>query len=339
MDTTITPDIPDFTRRWINLADPRLGAVVVSASDEFFAPKERLIAAETPVFIPGKYDDHGKWMDGWETRRKRSSGHDHCVVKLGLVGVLKGIDIDTHHFTGNFPPAAMLEAALCDGMPDAATRWVRLTAPISLLGNRQHFVAIDNPHSWSHVRLNIYPDGGVARLRVYGQVSCDWAPRPTTQIYDLIALENGGRLVACNDAHFGSPNNLLVPGHALNMGDGWETRRRREPGNDWAIIALGHPGVISKIEVDTAYFKGNYPDRCAIQAAWVAGGTEQSIISQSLFWPTLLAEQTLGMDAMHVYTEAVHALGPITHIRFNIFPDGGLSRLRLWGQLSMEPPA
>jgi allantoicase len=174
---------------------------------------------------------------------------------------------------------------------------------------------------------------------LYGQVSCDWAPRPTTHIYDLIALENGGRLVACNDAHFGSPNNLLAPGHALNMGDGWETRRRREPGNDWAIIALGHPGVISKIEVDTAYFKGNYPDRCAIQAAWVAGGTEQSIISQSLFWPTLLAEQTLGMDAMHVYTEAVHALGPITHIRFNIFPDGGVSRLRLWGQMSMEPPA
>jgi allantoicase len=337
MDNTPIPDAPDFSRRWINLADPRLGAAVLSASDEFFAPRERLLQAGSPVFIPGKYDDHGKWMDGWETRRKRHSGHDHCVVKLGLPGVIKGIDIDTRHFTGNFPPAAQLEGALCDGVPDAATRWVALTAPISLQGNRQHFVAIDNPHSWSHVRLNIYPDGGVARLRVYGQVSCDWTARSPDHTYDLIALENGGRMLACNDAHFGSPNNLLMPGCGLNMGDGWETRRRREPGNDWAIIALGHAGVITRIEVDTAFFKGNYPDRCSIQAAWVVGGTEQSIITQSLFWPTLLAEQPLSMDAVHSYAEAVQALGPVTHIRFNIFPDGGVSRLRLHGQMAALP--
>lgn len=326
----------DFATRWVNLSDPRLGAQVLSASDEFFAPKERLLNPEPPISIPGKYDDHGKWMDGWETRRKREAGHDHCVVKLGLRGVIKGLDIDTSYFTGNYPPAATLEATICDKDPDESTRWIRLMEPISLRGNAHHYLEIDDPRIWSHVRLNIYPDGGVARLRIFGQVACDWASRAKDQLYDLIALENGGLAITCNDAHFGKPINLLTPGRGINMGDGWETRRRREPGNDWAIIALGHSGIIRKIEVDTAHYKGNYPDKCSVQGAYVQDGTKQSLITQSMFWPTLLPEQSLTMDKIHVYTDQVHALGAITHIRFNIIPDGGVSRLRLWGKLNED---
>lgn len=335
MDPQPSPQTPpDFTTRWINLADARIGACVLSATDEFFAPGNRMLNPDPAVFIPGKYDNNGKWMDGWETRRKRVPGNDHCIIKLGLPGFIKGIDIDTSHFTGNYPPAASIEAANCDTEPDASTRWVRLTAPVSLRGNSHHFLEISDPHIWSHLRLNIYPDGGIARLRIYGQVACDWALRPQNQLYDLIAMENGGLAIACNDAHYGKPANLLAPGRGKDMGDGWETRRRREPGNDWAIIALGHPGIVRRIEVDTAHFKGNYPDKCAIQAAYIQGGTKQSIVAQSMFWPILLPEQSLNMDTIHSYTDEIMPLNAITHIRLNIIPDGGLSRLRLWGNVN-----
>jgi allantoicase len=169
---------------------------------------------------------------------------------------------------------------------------------------------------------------------VYGQPQVDWADASRTDLFDLAAMENGAYLVAANNQHFGAASTLLMPGRGVNMGDGWETRRRREPGNDWAIVALAQPGVIKKIEVDTAHFKGNYPDRCSIQAAYVTGGTDSSLVTQAMFWPVLLGEQKLQMDKQHFYESEIAALGPITHIRFNIIPDGGVSRLRLWGTLA-----
>ncbi len=184
----------------------------------------------------------------------------------------------------------------------------------------------------------MYPDGGIARLRVYGRpVGTLAAKAASGELVDLVAMENGGRAVSWNDASFGSSAAaLLLPGRGLNMGDGWETRRRREPGNDWCVLELGAPGTVEKIEVDTAYFKGNYPDRCSIQAAYVSGGTDRSITTQSMFWQTLLPEQKLEMHAIHTFTEQLAKLGPITHVRFNIFPDGGVSRLRLWGKLEAK---
>ncbi|WP_150615207.1 allantoicase, partial [Pandoraea terrigena] len=197
-----------------------------------------------------------------------------------------------------------------------------------------HYHAISSERAVTHVRVNLYPDGGLARLRLYGLPQSDWARRSGDALIDLIAMENGGYVVAVNNQHFGMASNLLMPGRGVNMGDGWETRRRREPGNDWAIIALAQPGEITKIDVDTAHFKGNFPDRCSVQAAYVTGGTEQSLITQSMFWPVLLPEQKLAMDKPFFFEEQVQKLGAITHIRFNIIPDGGVSRLRLWGRLS-----
>ncbi|MCA8374986.1 allantoicase [Burkholderia multivorans] len=330
----LDPDAPDFTRRYVNLADPRLGAQALEASDDFFAPKERMLNPEPAVFIPGKYDDHGKWMDGWETRRKRTTGYDWCIVKLARPGVIKGVDIDTSHFTGNFPPAASIEAAyVADGAPTHATEWVEIVASTALQGNSHHYVETTDVRAFTHLRVNIYPDGGIARLRVYGQPQLDWAGASATEQFDLAAMENGGYVVAANNQHFGAASNMLLPGRGVNMGDGWETRRRREPGNDWAIIALAQPGVIRRIEVDTAFFKGNYPDRCSIQAAYVSGGTGSSLITQSMFWPVLLGEQKLQMDKQHYFEQEIASLGPITHVRLNIIPDGGVSRLRLWGTL------
>ncbi|CAB3798109.1 allantoicase [Pararobbsia alpina] len=332
---TLDPNAPEFVHRYVNLADPRLGAQALATSDEFFAPMARMLNPEPAVFIVGKYDDHGKWMDGWESRRKRAAGHDWCVIKLARAGVIKGIDIDTSHFTGNYPPAASIEACrLEQGSPDAQTEWTEIVASRSLQGNSHHYVDVAASEAYTHLRINIYPDGGIARLRVYGQPLVDWAGADRTALIDLAAMEHGAYVVGTNNQHFGLASTLLMPGRGVNMGDGWETRRRREPGNDWCIVALAHPGTLRKVEVDTAHFKGNFPDRCSLQAAFMTGGTDSSLITQSMFWQTLLPEQPLQMDHVHTYEKELAALGPVSHVRFNIFPDGGVSRLRLFGTIS-----
>ena len=316
---------------FVNLADERIGAKALSCSDEFFAPASRMLSHATPVFHPGRFDDHGQYMEGWESRRKRVAGYDWCVVQLGLAGKIVGVDIDTSHFTGNYPVAASIDACRVakDEEPD---NWIEILPAVSLGPSAHHFHAIQSHDQWSHVRLNIYPDGGVARLRIYGIVQ-PCADNFNNEI-DLLALENGGRAIAASDEHYGNPWSLLRPGRGVNMGDGWETRRRRAPGNEWCILALGKRARISSIVVDTAHFKGNYPDRCLIQAADVKIEIKKSIITNSMFWSTLLPEQKLEMDRIHTFEkEQLNDLGPITHIRVNIIPDGGLSRVRLFGRV------
>ena len=330
----LTAEDADFVTGCVDLAQPRLGAEVTFATDDFFADKSRLIDPAAPVFIDGKYDDNGKWMDGWESRRKRGEGYDHCILRLGLPGVIEGVNIDTSHFTGNYPPAAAIEACYVEGEPDANTSWSVLVPSVSLGPDAHHLVRVTSDQTWSHLRLNIYPDGGVARLRVYGRINCNWDARKSDEIVDLASLMNGARAVCANNQHFGVPSNLLAPGRGVNMGDGWETRRRREPGNDWAIIELGHAGVISSAEVDTAHFKGNFPDSCSLQAAFVEGGTDQSLITQSMFWKTLMPPQKLSMDAIHNFSNEIEDIGPVSHVRLNIIPDGGVSRLRLFAKIS-----
>ena len=329
----MSDNTPDFVHQWIDLAQPRLGAEIVSCSDDFFAECSRMLSPDAPVFIDGKFDGNGKWMDGWETRRRRNGGYDNAIVKLGLAGEIKGIDIDTTHFTGNFPPAGSLEACYSDGNLDNAN-WVELIPSTSLKGNSHHYFTIENNECFNHIRLNLYPDGGVARLRIYGRVVSDVGILDKAALHNLAGVELGARAIAWNDAHFGAVENLLNPGKGINMGDGWETRRRREPGNDWCIIELGHVGTVQEIMMDTAFFKGNYPDRCSIQAARVKHGTAESIITQSQFWQELLPQQKFEMDAEHNFADEVLDIGPISHIRINMFPDGGLSRVRIFGNLN-----
>jgi allantoicase len=327
-------------RHLIDLAQPRLGAEVVYATDDFFADKARLIEPREPVFIPGKYDDNGKWMDGWESRRKRGPGYDFCVVRLGRSGTIEGFEIDTRNFTGNYPPAASIEAChSSEDIPGDECLWAMLVEATGLAGDDRLFVAADPQfaeRTFTHVRLNIFPDGGVARLRVYGTVAVDWAKRDG-ELVDLLAMENGGKGLIANDEHFGRVENLTAPGRGVDMGDGWETRRRREPGNDWAVVELGAAGVIEEIVVDTAHFKGNYPDRCWLQASLAAEGPPEAIANQSMFWPTLLGEQRLQADTVHTFSEGVAQLGPVKYVRLNIVPDGGVSRLRLMGRVSAKP--
>jgi allantoicase len=312
---------------WVQLEQPRLGTRVTYATDDFFAAKERVIDFPAPVFIDDKYDDHGKWMDGWESRRKRTEGHDYCVIRLGVPGVIRGFDIDTSHFTGNYPPQASIEVCVSD-VDTPEDGWEELLAKTDLSGDSHHYLDIDDERVWTHVRLHIYPDGGIARLRIFGEVIADFTG--VDGFVDLAAIENGGRALACSDEHFGSMHNLNVPGRGINMGDGWETARRRGPGNDWVILALAQPGVIERVEVDTAHFKGNYPDRVSLDAALFE--SDELATSDSPQWQTLLGETKLKMDQQH-YFEALQALGDVSHVRLSIYPDGGVSRLRLFGRV------
>ena len=321
--------------QWVRLEQPRLGTRIVFATDDFFADKTRLIDPAEPVFVADKYDDNGKWMDGWESRRKREPGHDYCVVKLGIPGVVRGIDIDTSHFTGNFPPHASIDSCVSqEENPGDEANWQELLGKIGLEGDSHHFLTVDNDTAYTHLRLNIFPDGGVARLRVYGEVRPNRNELDDGEIIDLLALENGGRALLCNDEHFGSMHNLNVSGRGVNMGDGWETARRRKPGNDWVILALGFPGIIEKVEIDTAHFKGNYPDRAAIQAALLTDADLDDLELASENWSTLLPESKLDMDHQHYFTDKLVKTGVVSHVRLSIFPDGGVSRLRLFGRVA-----
>ncbi len=325
----------DLRRHHINLAQPRLGAEVVHATDDFFADKARLIDPAEPVFIPGKYDANGKWMDGWESRRKRVPGHDWCVVRLGVPGLVAGFEIDTRHFTGNYPPGAEIEVCRSVGaMPNDEAGWTKVTPRLSLNGDDRIYVPVEHGEPVTHVRLNIFPDGGVARLRVWGRVARDWSKVDPDERLDLLAMENGGRGIIANDEHFGAIENLTAPGRGVNMGDGWETRRRREPGHDWAVLELGAAGRIEEVVVDTAHFKGNYPDRCFLQAAPEASGTPEEIAAAAAGWPVLLPEAKLSADSIHSFKDELAEIGPVRFVRLNILPDGGVSRLRLIGRLA-----
>ncbi|WP_151709627.1 allantoicase [Acinetobacter brisouii] len=334
MATLLAPafELPTQLTHLTNLADARIGATIIDCSDEFFAEAKRMLNADAPIFVEDKFDDHGKWMDGWETRRKRHAGYDWCIVKLGVAGKISGLDIDTTFFTGNYPASAALEACYApDGQLDQV-EWHSLL-PNSVLGSSQHHIfEIASDQVFTHIRLNIFPDGGVARLRVYGEVQIQL--KDSEQTLDLLALENGGRVIAFSDAHYGHPRNLINPGRGINMGDGWETKRRRAPGFDWCVLALGQAGTIEKIEIDTAHFKGNFPAQVSIQAVYVEDATDPQLIPQSMFWPFLLEAQDMQMDHVHNYINEVLAHEKISHIRVNMIPDGGISRIRLWGKVT-----
>ena len=322
----------------INLAADRLGAKVIYANDDFFAEKENLIKSGRGVFIADKYTDRGKWMDGWESKRRRTAGHDWCVVQLAVAGKIKGFDIDTNHFLGNHPPFASVEAAYLPTEPaiyDIESNkidWKPILKKSPLNPGSQHFFEIQSDQIWTHVKLNIFPDGGVARLKVYGEVEKDWTKVNSEELIDLIAARNGGKAVQCNDMFFSAMDNLIMPGRGINMGDGWETKRNRTPNNrDWVIIKAATTGIIRKILVDTHHFKGNYPDTCSIEACNCPDETQ--LLSATTLWKTVLPKVKLKAHREHFFEQEIISSEPFTHIRLNIFPDGGISRLRILGNV------
>ena len=317
----------------IDLASELVGGKVLSASDEFFAPKESLLKAAAPVFIPDKYTDRGKWMDGWESRRKRTPGHDWCVIRLGLPGVVRTVDVDTSHFLGNFPEHCSLDGASTSGDP-AEKDWKPLLATARLAGGCHNLFDTQHTGKLTHVRLNIFPDGGVARLRLYGEVIPDLEKlRASLAPVDLASVVNGGRVLASSDNFFGHEQNLILPGRPPNMGGGWETRRRRGPGYDWIIVQLGARAKVRKISVETEHYKGNYPDRCSIDVCDAAGTLFQDLVTGKVVWTEIVPEAKLEADAVREFKSELKATPAATHVRLNIYPDGGVSRLRVFGEI------
>jgi len=313
-----------------DLAARPAGGAVLWANDDLFAEKENLIKPKPAEFRPATFGHKGQVYDGWETRRRRGlqpDSHDSAIVRLGVPGIVRGVVVDTSWFTGNYPPQISVEGAYVAGYPSVdelveGTEWTTLVERSDVNGDTSNPFEVRSSRRWSHVRLSIYPDGGVARFRVHGEglLNPDFAEGMTI---DLAALENGGRITACSNMFYGSPNNLLLPGTARTMGDGWETSRRRDSGNDWVQVHLAGQGTINAAELDTSYFLGNAPGVGRLSGRDGSGD-----------WFEILPATDLRPDTRHRFLIAEDR--PITEARLDIHPDGGMARLRLFGSLTAD---
>jgi len=362
-----------------DLIAARSSGKILFASDDGFAVAENLLKDSNPEWKEGVYTEYGKWMDGWETRRKRVAGHDWAIIKLGIPGVIHGFNIETTHFTGNYPPKCSIQAAILtpeqevklpirrshigneaylDQMVIAnslhSEKWedlVPMTAVKSgaSVTTNNYFGSANTTTRFTHIRFNLFPDGGVARLRAYGTPIFDWTVIPTSERVDLVALNNGGECIGYSNAHYGNPKNLISPGRASSMSDGWETARRADRpaileedynghlkvvGKEWAAFRLGHIGVINAVEVDTHHFKCNFPDACLLEGCFIPEGEEEKILKmENEPWVTILPSQKLLPNKPHYFSGStmIETHSPVNVIRLAITPDGGISRLRLWG--------
>lgn len=327
---TANPDAPDWTS-WPDLASRELAGSVVAANDELFAQRENLIKPEPSAFSVHDFGHKGKVYDGWETRRRRDEGNDWAIVRLGVPGVVHGVIVDTAWFKGNYPPFVSVEAAAIEGYlaPSELEKadWVSIVEKTSCEGDSANAYAVDSDQRWTHVRLSIYPDGGVARFRVHGLARPD--PRFLRGTVDLVALENGGALVGCSDAFYSSPANLILPGRAKIMGEGWENARRRGAGNDFAVFRLAGEGGIEHVEIDTSYFVGNAPGWVKLSACSSADAAP----GDDAEWHDVVAKARSQPDTRHRFLSEAGDRA-FTHVRLDVYPDGGLTRLRIWGHFT-----
>jgi allantoicase len=339
------PQIPDesidnrLSSKYIDLLSERLGGSVIACSDEWFAESHNLIKPGRGVYKEGHFVSTGQWMDGWETRRsfgrkehKSKAEHlDWCILRLGIPGVIGGFDIDTNHFRGNAPQYASVEATNVKTDVDTSTKWTTILPKSPLRSDRQNLFDCDNSHRWTHVRLKIYPDGGVARFRVYGTASVNPDHYVDGELVELSSVFNGGLGISASDSFFSSPSNWIMPGRGTNMGDGWETKRRRDAFNDWAIIKFGITGSILKVIVDTNHFKGNYPDCMSLEAVFLKPEQELSAETE---WQTVISKRPIFAHRQHVFIKEIETspVHEFSHVRVNIFPDGGLSRVKIIGK-------
>ncbi|MFD3546045.1 allantoicase [Streptomyces sp. NPDC058655] len=331
-----TADFP-FTQ-YANLAARELGAGVIEANDEFFAQRENLLISEPAHFDPEDFGHKGKVMDGWETRRRRgvcatqpwptAEDHDWALVRLGAPGVIRGIVVDTAHFRGNMPQAVSVQAASVAGSPTPEellsddVKWTTLVERTPVGGHAANGFEVNVEQRFTHLRVNQHPDGGIARLRVYGEVRTDPKWLAALGTFDVVALENGGSVEDASNRFYSPPTNTINPGRSRKMDDGWETARRRDNGNDWIRYQLVAESEIRAVEIDTAYLKGN-------SAGWASLSVKTGEEGE---WAEFLPRTRLQPDTNHRFVLDAPAVG--THVRIDIFPDGGFSRLRLYGSLT-----
>ena len=320
-----------FTNGLIDLVQPRLGTKVIYKTDDFFASANRIINPTESVFKVGVFDKHGKWMDGWESRRKRTAGHDYIIIKLGKPGTIKKVDVDTSHFNGNQPAMISIEGANSNSNKINQLKWQPLLSKKKTKANSHHYFTVNSDKVFTHIKFNIFPDGGVARLRLYGSIAK--SSKLKNKKINLASLLDGSSVIACNNEHFGKAENILAPGKAKNMGDGWETRRRRGKGFDWLILNSLDGKEIDKIEISTHHFKGNFPSHCSLQVAYLPNSkNSKQIVKSSTKWKYLLKNAKLSANKVHVFKNNLMKKDKINFIKINIFPDGGISRFRIYGK-------
>lgn len=329
--------VPEAFAHLVDLAADITGGFVLYATDDYFAGKENLLTPHAAEWIEGKYTDKGKWMDGWESQRRRTQGHDFAIVRLGLPGLVHGVLVDTTHFKGNAPQQVALEGIDAPWTSTAqellsADGWQPILAQAAVKPDFANVFAVKAEGRVTHVRLRIFPDGGVARLRVYGEVLSEPRTFWRTGSVDLAAIENGGTVVEVSDQFFGPPANLLLPGRGVNMGDGWETKRRRTPGSDWAVVRLGRRGIVDRIELDTHFFKGNAPQATLVEVLDVTQLPREElegVLRGTAGWTTLIEKHPLVQHRRHQLDPS--RMLPATHLRVHIFPHGGVNRMRFFG--------
>ena len=324
----------------INVASSDNGTKVIYCSDEFFADSSRMLLSSEPVWIEDKYVDTGKWMDGWESRRRRDGKDDFCFIRLGKKASIKSFNIDTTHFTGNFAPGISIQGcSVPGGTTDdlvvdstAVSEWFDLLGKKKIKGDSHNIFECAESQPLTHLRITLHPDGGIARLRAYGEF---WEEERDSNFdgINVLSKESGARAIYANDEHFGCLSNILEKHEPLSMADGWETRRRREPGNDWGVLALSKPAQVEKIIVDTKFFKGNFPHTFSLSTAYIVNEEDSSIIESSQSWTKLLERQKLGMNQIHTFDkkDIIHN-ETFTHVRIDIYPDGGIARLKFIGK-------
>lgn len=322
---------------FVDLASERVGGETLSCSDDFFAEMENLLRSGRGIFIDDKYTQRGKWMDGWESRRSygRDNGRefDWCIIRLGINGVIRGFDIDTNYFRGNAPQTVSVEACVSAGQPDESTVWHTVLAESEVAAHSQNIFEISNSQSWTHVRLNMFPDGGIARFRVYGEADVDWKNFIDGELIDLASIKNGAKALLVSDMFFSDKNNLIMPGRGKNMGDGWETKRRRDHGPDWSIVKLAAQGSVEKVIVDTCHFKGNFPDTFKLEGIHTPNDDFNNVNAQ-LDWHTIIPQTKLYAHREHLFINEIVAdkIQQFTHVKLSIYPDGGISRMRVFGK-------
>ena len=326
-----------LSSKYVDLLSEKLGGCVVDCSDDWFADCGNLIKSGRGEFKPGHFVSTGQLMDGWETRRTfrrhqfndSSTTFNWCVIRIGAPGIIYGFDVDTNHFRGNAPEEIAIDATNAYSLGETDNQWTELIPKSYIRAHRQNLFDCDNQGLRKFIRLRIYPDGGVARLRAYGNVKIRSNQFVDGELIDLASTLNGGKVLDASDSFFSSPQNLLMPGRGENMGDGWETKRRRDLNHDWVTIQLGIQGTIRKIIIDTRHFKGNFPDSITLEGINIP---ENSPLSVSALWQELLSTP-LYADQEHLFIDQI--LAPkselFTHIRLNLYPDGGVSRLRIIG--------
>jgi allantoicase len=321
-----------YTNGLIDLAQPRLGSKIIFKTDDFFASASRIIDPLPAIFKEETFDKNGKWMDGWESRRKRKSGNDYLIIKLGKPGVINKVDIDTSHFNGNQPSMFSLEGCNSISKNIKNLNWKTLIKKKKAKANSHHLFNVSSKLICTHIKLNIFPDGGVARLRLYGSIA-NKKNNFENKIINLSSILNGASVIACNNEHFGKAENILAPGKSKNMGDGWETRRRRDKGFDWLILNSVKGQKINNIEISTHHFKGNFPSHCSLQATFILKKkSSPSIVKSSNKWKYLLNKVNLSPNKKHNFKNKLMKNNKINYIKINIFPDGGISRFRIFGK-------